>query len=492
MKAQLVNNTTVEIEFDNEKQREILAKQLSYKIPGYQHTVAYKTGKWKEGTKCYLTAKNRLKIGLFKSLFPNHSLVFDKTFTPITFEDIPLYQTNPSFERRNYQLNAINTILQNKIMIVKATMGAGKTLISAATLSYHLSLTKSNKALFITYDKNILTQTVKNFTKYGFKVSQFGDGVKDLSGDVVVSTIQSLNNILKPKEVLKNVSFVILDEVHHGKSKTSRKIISKIPNADYFIGLTATPHEKRDIDNADLTSIVGPVLFEYGFTEATKDERIAPVKAFFLDLPTDYDLKEEIFGRKNYKLIWDKGVQENTGRNETIAKILSYCIELLDTPNLVLVDRIEHGLELCNAMKKEPAVKYMTMYGADDIVMRDAKKKALMTENINTLISTVISEGIDFAISPVFAINASGRKSFIKLIQFLGRITRPNEKFKSFRCYVDIIDRTHPFLLYHSNERIKTCEEFGIEVEICKSVKELLVEIIKYYKQCTKEKNEPQ
>ena len=127
------------------------------------------------------------------------------------------------------------------------------------------------------------------------------------------------------------------------------------------------------------------------------------------------------------------------------------------------------------------------MYGDDDIIMRDAKKQRLMKEDVNTLVSTVVTEGVDFKVSPVVAVNASGRKGFIKLIQFLGRVTRPNPKFKKFRILVDMVDRYNPALVRHSEERIKACENFGVKVVICKSVKELLVEIIKYYKECNTE-----
>ena len=298
MKAIKISSTTVQLEFDNQAQRDSLASMLSYKIPGCEFSAAYQAKKW-SGSKCYLTPTNRLRIGLFKSLFNTHSLVFDKNFKPLTFDNIPLYKNNPQFERRQYQLDAINSILQNKYGICTAIMGSGKSLISAAVLSYHLSLNSKNKALFRVYDKNILQQSIKNFTSYGFKVSQFGDNIKDITGDVVVGTIQSLNNIQKPKQVLKNITFVFSDESHHSKSTTSRKILSKIPNSEYFIGLTATPFTEKTLEYAELTASIGPVIYTYSYQDAVKDGKIVPVKAFFLDLKPDYDLKEQIFLRKN-------------------------------------------------------------------------------------------------------------------------------------------------------------------------------------------------
>ena len=483
MKLTKVSNTVIHVEFDTQEQRNVLVKELSYKIPGAEHTAAFKSKKW-GGMKCFITDRNNIKIGFAKHLFPKHSLVYDKTYADLGFEDIMLFNGNPNIERRQYQLDAINTIFRETIGIINCVMGSGKTLIAAGVCSYHLSSNTSNKVLFVVYDKNILKQSVKNFLSYGFNVTQFGDSIKDLSGDIVVATVQSLNRLKNPKEVLKHVTFTIMDEAHHSKAKSSRTIISKLSNCKYFIGLTATPHTKRTLDTAELTSVCGPIIFEYGFEDGIKDGRVAPVKAFFLDVKQNLEIKERVIGRKNYKYVWDTVIQDNPFRNNLIAEILNNCVSLLDTPNLVLVDRIEHGISLCAAMKSKPSLIATTMYGEDDISMRDLKKKQLMTDNINTLISTVVKEGIDFKISPVIAVNASGRKSFVSLIQFLGRITRPNEKFNTFRCYIDIINHEHSFVLNHSQERMITCKAFGINVHVVHSINELMIEIIKHYKEC--------
>lgn len=485
MKFESVNNHTIQISFDNDQQKEFLRNELSYFVPGYQHTVAFKSKKW-NGKKVFLTQTNRVKSGLLKSLFPTHSLLCDKLFVPLTFDQIPLFTNNPLLERRQYQLDAINSALFNKRGIIAAIMGAGKSNIAAAICSYHLSCNTTNKVLFVVYDKNILSQSIQNFSRHGFKVSQFGNDVKDLTGDIVVATIQSLNNIEKPKEVLKNISFVFTDESHHSGSKSSKTMITKLPNCQYFIGLTATPHVKKSLETAELMSVLGPVIYEYGFSAGIEDKKVAPVKAFFLDVDPDWDIKEVVFPRKNYKLIWDTAIKSNKVRNQLVADTLHYCVELLDTTNLVLVDRTEHGIELCDSMRSRHTLRATTMYGSDDIVMREIKKAHLQKEGadtINTIVSTVIKEGVDFKVSPVIAVNASGRKSFISLIQFLGRITRPNEKFKTFRCYIDFVDHYHPFLREHSYERMEACKQFGVEVVVCKSLKELVTEIIKHYKQ---------
>lgn len=483
MKVVKKTNTRVQFTFDSDEQRAKLAKAVSYKVPGHQHTASFKLKMW-DGTKCFLTPTNTLSIGLFKSLFMEHDLVYNSDRVPLTFDEIPLYAKLPTLERRQYQLNAINSIFSHERGIINSVMGSGKTLISAAACSVHLNEDKNHKVLFICYDKNILSQTIKTFKNYGFNVTQFGDGIKDLSGDIVVATIQSLSNIERPAVSLKNISFVITDESHHAKAKTSKAVISKLMRCKYFIGLTATPHKEKTLELAELVSVIGPVIFEYGFTQAVLDEKIVPVKAFFLDATVDYDIKDLVFERKNYKFIWDTAIQFNEHRNTLLATIISSLVDVLDTSNLILVDRTEHGTALMGKLKNYPNLHSVCMFGEDDIVMRDLKKQQLMDESINVIVGTVITEGIDFKVSPIVAVNASGRKGFIKLIQFLGRVTRPNKKFKKFRVLIDTVDRYHPALTAHSNERIQACKDFGLQVVICNSVKELLVEIIKYYKEC--------
>lgn len=481
MKAVNFDQYWVQLTFDNLKERELLNKAVSYSIPGASFTSSYKLG-YTDGTKSFLTGANKMPKGIFKSIFPDHKLVRDYDHTDLMFIDIPLYRDNPQYERRDYQLEAINTILHHKRMIVAAVVGSGKTLIAAATISYLLSKDSKNKVLFVCYDKNILAQSIKNFKKYGFNVTQYGDGVKDLTGDIVVATVQSLTRIEKPRKILAPFTACFCDESHHSKSKTSKAVLTRLVNCDYYIGLTGTPHKDKTLELAELMAVLGPVMFQYGFERAVNDKNIAPVKCIFLKLPYDEEAKSHVIDRKNYKHIWDKAIKENKTRNKSIAKILKYTTDLLQAPAIVMVDRVEHGNIIGDEIRNTTKVNCMEMYGEDSVIVRDMKKASLMTDEINMLISSVLNEGVDLAISPVIAVNASGRKNFINMIQFLGRIVRSNTKFGDFRIYLDFIDSAHPIIKKHSLERIQNCKDTGSDVIICESIQDVVVEIIKYYK----------
>jgi superfamily II DNA or RNA helicase len=481
MRATPFDKYWVQLEFASNEERIKLEKAVSYTVPGSSFNPAFNAGFW-NGTKSFLTEGNKLPAGIFKSIFPDHKLVRDYDHTDLNYVDVPLYRDNPQYERRDYQLEAINTILHHKRMIVAAVVGSGKTLIAAATISYLLEKDSKNKVLFVCYDKNILAQSIKNFKKYGLNVTQYGDGVKDLTGDVVVATVQSLTRIEKPRKVLAPFTACFCDESHHSKSKTSKAVLTRLVNCDYYIGLTGTPFKDKTLELAELMAVLGPVMFQYGFERAVGDKNIAPVKCIFLKLPYDEEVKGQVIDRKNYKHIWDKAIKESKTRNRSMSKILKYTTELLSAPAIVMVDRVEHGNIIGDEIRKIPGVACLEMYGEDSVIVRDMKKASLMTDEINLLISSVLNEGVDLAISPVIAVNASGRKNFINMIQFLGRIVRSNTKFGDFRVYIDFIDTAHPILKKHSLERIQNCKDTGSEVVLCDTLQDVVIEIIKHYK----------
>lgn len=481
MRATPFDKYWVQLEFASNEERIKLEKAVSYTVPGSSFNPAFNAGFW-NGTKSFLTEGNKLPTGIFKSIFPDHVIVRDYDHTDLNYVDIPLYRDNPQYERRDYQLEAINTILHHKRMIVAAVVGSGKTLIAAATISYLLSKNNKNKVLFVCYDKNILAQSIKNFKKYGLFVTQYGDGVKDLTGDVVVATVQSLTRIEKPRKVLAPFTVCFCDESHHSKSKTSKAVLTRLVNCEYYIGLTGTPFKDKTLELAELMAVLGPVMFQYGFERAVNDKNIAPVKCIFYKLPYDEEAKSRVIDRKNYKHIWDCAIRDSKVRNKAISNILKYTTDLLAAPAIIMVDRVEHGNTIGSEVRTNTKVNCLEMYGEDSVIVRDMKKASLMSDEINLLISSVLNEGVDLAISPVIAVNASGRKNFINMIQFLGRIVRSNTKFGDFRVYLDFIDTAHPMLKKHSLERIQNCKDTGSEVVLCDTLQDVVIEIIKHYK----------
>ena len=80
------------------------------------------------------------------------------------------------------------------------------------------------------------------------------------------------------QEILKKMPrerlFFVADEVHrHG----SNRFVGKIPNADYLLGLSATPWASHEGEREQLLrAFYGDVIHEYGLAEALEDEVLCP------------------------------------------------------------------------------------------------------------------------------------------------------------------------------------------------------------------------
>ena len=81
--------------------------------------------------------------------------------------------------------------------------------------------------------------------------------------------------------------FFVADEVHrHG----SHRFSGKIPNADYLMGLSATPWASHEIEKETiLKSIYGQVIHEYGLGEALQDEVLCPYQYRIVEVHLDED-----------------------------------------------------------------------------------------------------------------------------------------------------------------------------------------------------------
>jgi superfamily II DNA or RNA helicase/intein/homing endonuclease len=94
---------------------------------------------------------------------------------------------------------------------------SGKTVIAAGIISCY----PNHKILFLCHTISLLKQTTTEFTGYFTEhtITQIGDGNKDLSGDIVISTIQSFSKISVDERDLFDV--IIVDECFAKGTKIS-------------------------------------------------------------------------------------------------------------------------------------------------------------------------------------------------------------------------------------------------------------------------------
>ncbi len=393
------------------------------------------------------------KKGVFLTGFlPKILKTLDRNGIPYDFDNL-VYENacrSPALEGiqfRDDQIKQINAAIEAKRGVIVAPTGTGKTVIMAGLISCYAG----NKILFLCHTIDLVDQALAEFRKYGFNCSKMGGGSKDMSGDVVVSTIQTFSK-LDPADYCDKFFVVMSDECHHQGVIGSAyyKVLTNLLAPNRF-AFTATLPIKEEVKLC-LEGLVGPVLDEFTFDEAMKkgilavpEIRLIPVNAF-----VDYEIR-------TYADTYDAAIVNNKERNRLIIKeIKSLNREGLTT--LTYVQKIEHIKNLL-AMAEDMNVSLIDVQGKVGSETRLDIKQKLESKEIQNVVSTVVwREGINVK-SLNSIIIAGGGKNEKDLIQACGRGARKDEGKDEF-VIVDFVDSAK-YLSQHFCERLKTYVKKG-------------------------------
>jgi len=151
---------------------------------------------------------------------------------------------------RDYQESAIQKLRASmaagkKAVILQASCGAGKTLISADIAKR--AIEKDKKVLFLVNRRDLVKQTLQKYQDYGLDPGVIMAGFdSELSKPIQIASLQTYGRRLNFDDPLYNSWFhaadlVIYDEAHSCNAKTYRKIIELYKEGSYLVGLSATP-----------------------------------------------------------------------------------------------------------------------------------------------------------------------------------------------------------------------------------------------------------
>ena len=162
------------------------------------------------------------------------------------------------FELDDFQKEACECISNKKSVVVCAPTGAGKTVIAQHAI--HCALAEGKKVFYTTPLKALSNQKFNDFSeKYGTdKVGLLtGDTSHNRGAQIVVMTTEVFRNMLygtnlgKIEENLKNVEFVVLDEVHYMNDEQRGTVweesIIYCPSNIKIIALSATVANAKDL-----------------------------------------------------------------------------------------------------------------------------------------------------------------------------------------------------------------------------------------------------
>jgi superfamily II DNA or RNA helicase len=380
---------------------------------------------------------------------------------------------------RDYQIEATQQILKKRRGVIKLPPRSGKTIVALAA---HAIL--DTKTVILVEKGGLLRQHLKSAQDLDIEVGAYGQGMKDLSNNLTIATLQSIYRAMQDgnDEVRKwaeSVQFVVIDECHHLSGPTFAAATMLFTSAHYRIGLSATPYyslpdqhtQRRPFHWNDflVVGLTGPVLYESSSEEMREAGTIARAKVQLVNVTS-----KPMAATRDWHVIYKKGIVENEERNTLIAEQVKTLCSEGHIP-LILVSQVKHGIVLLQKIKELGLVCGFAIGSSgwktvlsDGSVVTERKTIPEVAEELEegcwdaVLATTVVDEGIDFpCISAV--VMAGGGKSSIKTIQRSYRALTATEG-KEFAVIVDFVDMHSNTLLRHSSERVAAYRSEGLPI----------------------------
>ena len=334
------------------------------------------------------------------------------------------------FNLRPEQDEAIREIKKSDFSICVAPPGFGKTLIGAKIFEQRAC------SILIIVNKNmLLNQWIDRFVDYfGYSkkdIGYLGKGHNKLNGQIDVATMQSLNNT---PEIIKNYSFVIVDECHHIPALTFEQVIKNF-SGKYILGLSATPNRKDELEPI-LYQQLGSISYEY----KKKKTHINKLKIVRTDFTSSAD---------NYSTMINELCVDEQRNNLIVESIKNH----KDRKILLLTDRIEH-INILEIMLEKEDIKYVAIHGSQNKKDQVENMERVKNSSLILATSSYFGEGIDFphlnTIMFATPISYHGR-----LIQYLGRIGRGNQECLA----IDFLDSKNAMLNSTYKKRLEGYKE---------------------------------
>ena len=322
-----------------------------------------------------------------------------------------------SYTLRDEQSKACEAINKKDFSICIAPPGFGKTLIGAKMIEL-----RGVNTLVVVNKNMLLDQWIERFVEYfGYnkkEIGFLGKGKNKLNNILDIATMQSLKN---NQNIIKNYSFVIVDECHHIPALTFEKIIDNFMGK-YILGLSATPRRKDGMD---------PILFQQlGNIAYEVKKKKQYGKHIVKVVTTNFVSEVDNFAQLITEIIND------TQRNQIIVEQI---IKYQNRKILLLTDRIEH-IENLEILLQNHNISYLTIHGSLDKKTQEKNMKKVENSNLILATTSYFGEGIDFPHlnTIIFAtpISFHGR-----LVQYLGRIGRGGDDCLA----IDILDDKNNF-----------------------------------------------
>lgn len=438
MSVKLIIEDEINIKFVNLplEMRKLLAAKFKYEVPHARYQPYFRLGRWDGkvslfglgGTGYMFHLEEILKIleenNIFVTELEDRRDQIDLTFNKVTetyWADrgkvwpVGHPDAGKPIMLRDYQVNAINSFLENTHGINVICTGGGKTIITA-TLSHNCE--RIGRTVVIVPNKSLVVQTEEDYLLCGLDTGVYFGGRKDLDKTHTICTWQSLSILgkkgkdsederIKLATLLHGVKTVIVDECHGTKGAELKFLLTNyLNNACIRWGLTGTL-PPQEYEKQLLFTSIGP---EIGGIKSHELQELGVLSTCQVNVLQLIDYKE--FRSYDEEI---KFLSSDTARLEFISKSI---VEIAKSGNtLVLVNRIDTGKALEKFIPNSTFIS-----GADKVSERKEAYDEIKSVDNKVLIATfgVASTGINILRLFNLVMIEPG-KSYIKVIQSIGR-----------------------------------------------------------------------
>lgn len=361
-----------------------------------------------------------------------------------------------------HQSKAIEAFFRRRFGIIKVPTRGGKTFIASECIRLFLEMEEEGNVIFFVDSVDLLKQAQADISGFtGKEVGMIGDGTIDTDKRVCVATVQTIQSTFSKRckdrkrkmavnKFIRDIKFMIIDEVHDNFSNERKKIYKKPKGIEYLLCLSATPFKKNTIkQNLDLKAWSGGIVYEIKEETLRKRGVLSDYRVFLLSIDhTDVE-EEEIRGDSTfYNNCRSKLIFNNPSRNKVLMNVIRM-LRKLNLKTLVLFQSVEHGTMMGKVMK----IPFISGVDKSDVRSRE-KVEFLEKEGGVLFASNIFKKGITLPEVEVM-INADGGLEDANTVQKKGRVLGTTSN-KRKALIIDFIDIYELYFSEHSAQRLET------------------------------------
>ncbi len=469
IRFELQNSLNIRIDTQEYAYLKGVDEELTEYVKNYMHMPKFKAGHWNGKTSLFTRQYRSFPYGLLlkvikytKQEWPE--LVYEVSqdvknlFAGFTPDD---NYSHLAYTPHDYQLLAVKQICGRSKGICQLPTASGKSFVITCAIDQINRHYEWNQSLIIVPSIHLINQFHGDLIEYnidGDLIGRVNSDYKEFDKNIVISTWQSMKNQMFQMEKFNSV---FIDEVHGAKADKLLELLQACPQAPFRIGMTGTM-PTHPLEYMNVQSYLGPVLIQYTGKDLANMGYIShctvkPIKIVYKD-----DLNER---QNDYNFVRDE-VFINPYR----LGLIKYLVGRTKNSVLILVDKVEkEGVVLEEILKEAyPDKRIIFLSGRDKASVRDDARKEMDVTDDMVIIATypIFQQGVNIK-SLRTIILASSTKSFIRVIQSLGRALRKHvSKEKGGAELWDICDQTK-YLKDHAEKRERHYVKEGHEIIEC-------------------------